>query len=145
MGRIGIKGHARRRDRRDPDPDRIDKAGKAVMAADPQAGGVFAAMADFWPAVIRASIACRAQDVDLIPAAWPMFMRPDLAGRWIHRQPLRVAVPDGEDVAYLLMGFGICVSGGFVSSALDRTAKRVQVRFNDLAEWSEGIAQRYLY
>jgi len=55
------------------------------------------------------------------------------------------AVPDGEDVAYLLMGFGSCVSGGFVSSALDRTAKRVQVRFNDLAEWSEGIAERYLY
>ena len=81
-----------------PDPDRIDKAGKAVMAADPQAGGVFAAMADGRPAVIRAGITCRAQDVDLVPAARPVFMAPHLAGRRIHRQPLRVAVPDGEDL-----------------------------------------------
>ena len=55
-------------------------------------------MADFWPAVISAGITCRAQNVDLVPAAWPMFMRPDLAGRRMDRQSLRVAVPDGENL-----------------------------------------------
>ena len=87
------------------------------MRADTAAGGVFAAMADSRPAIIRAGVGAGragtgragtgrvgagragtgAQDVDLIPAARPMFMRPDITCHGVHRHPLRVAMPDGED------------------------------------------------
>ena len=55
------------------------------------------------------------------------------------------SVPDGDDVFYLLMGFGVCLSGGFVSSVLERTAKRIQPWFKDLAEWIDCMTERYLY
>ena len=66
------------------------------MAADPQASGIFAAMADFRPAIIRPGITRWTQDVDLVPTARPMLMTPNFAGSRIHRQSLRIAVPDGE-------------------------------------------------
>ena len=61
------------------------------MLADAPPGGVFAAMADRRPAVIAALL----RDVDLVAAARPVLMRPDLAGLRVHRHALRVAVADG--------------------------------------------------
>ena len=61
------------------------------MLADTPPGGIFAAMADRRPAVIATLL----RDVDFVAAAWPVLMRPDLAGSRMHRHALRVAVADG--------------------------------------------------
>ena len=110
--RIGVEGHARRGDGRVPHPHRIDMAGKAVVVADAPPGDIFAAMADRRPAVIRPAITARADDVDLVPAARPVLMRPDIAGARMHRHALRVAVADGEDLRGPSIRPSICQSCG---------------------------------
>ena len=120
--RIGVKTHAGRRDGRDPHPGRIDIARQTVMLADAQAGGIFAAMADRRPAEICPAVMGRADDVDFVATARPMFMCPDIAGARMYRHALRVAVADGEDLGCPSRLFGIGIRDGTVTIDPDQAA-----------------------
>src|SRR5262245_7380757 len=88
-----VEGEPRRRDRRHPVPDRLLHAALLRALVDLGAA-VVDAVADHRPAVILALL----DKVDLVAAARPMLVLPQLSGDGVERKPLGISVAVAPDL-----------------------------------------------